>query len=287
MDGLEATRRIMRSNPTPVVVVSNLVEREIDLSFRALQAGALAVVPKPASRTAPNFPEQRRQLISTLQAMAGVKVVRRWATVYEVTRVDPKEYHTHRMRPPPQLVAIAASAGGPSALATLLGGLGGKIAAPVVIVQHMPDEFIGGLARWLGKFTETPVRMARNNEILKPGVVHLAPGGYHLRVQRRENQFVAQLDETRGEYHYQPAADVLFESVAAICGERGVGIVLTGMGTDGAAGLLAMRRAGARTFAQDENSSVVFGMPSAAIQGGAAERVMSPTQLAASLRKLF
>lgn len=287
MDGLEATRHIMRAHPTPVVIVSNLVEREIDLSFKALQAGALAVVPKPPSRNAPEFAAQRHQLVNTLQAMAGVRVVRRWASVYEVTQHEPKAYHTRRMRPTPELIAVAASAGGPSATATLLSGLGGGFKAPVVIVQHMPDEFIGGLARWLGKFTEAPVRMAADDEILQPGVVHLAPGGHHLRVQRHEGVFVARLDDKPGAYRYQPSADVLFESAAAACGERGVGIILTGMGDDGAAGLLAMRRAGARTFAQDESSSVVFGMPSAAIQRGAVERVMSPTQLAASLRKLL
>ncbi|MEL7234871.1 MAG: chemotaxis protein CheB, partial [Chloroflexota bacterium] len=214
MDGLEATRRIMRTNPTPVVIVSSLVEKEIDLSFRALQAGALAVVPRPPNRTDPEFPAQRQRLVSTLQAMAGVKVVRRWATVYEVTEHRPKEYTTRNLRAAPQLVAVAASAGGPSALATLLGGLRSQLTVPVVVVQHMPDEFIGGLARWLSKFTDVPVRVAQDNDLLKPGTVYLAPGNTHMRVQQREGSFIAVLDSEMGRHRYQPSADVLFESVA-------------------------------------------------------------------------
>lgn len=287
MDGLEATRRIMQTTPTPVVVVSGLVEREIDLSFRALQAGALAVVPKPGSRTDPHFPKQQHQMVNTLHAMAGVKVVRRWASVYEVQRNIIKPYHTHRMRPAPKFIAVAASAGGPSALATLIGSLGERLTVPVVIVQHMPSEFISGLTRWLAKFTDTPVQMAQDGKPLTAGVVHLAPGNAHLRVHSHMGQFFAQLDSTPHHYRYQPSADVLFESVAETCGERGVGIVLTGMGDDGAAGLLTMRQAGARTFAQDEASSIVFGMPAAAIRQGAVERVMTPAQIAASLAKLL
>ncbi|MEM6530298.1 MAG: chemotaxis protein CheB, partial [Chloroflexota bacterium] len=235
MDGLEATRRIMRTHPTPVVIVSNLVEKEIDLSFRALQAGALAVVPRPASRTDPDFARQQHKLLSTLQAMAGVKVVRRWATVYEVTEHRPREYNTHKLRPAPALVAVAASAGGPSALATLLGGLRSQLTVPIVVVQHMPDEFIGGLARWMSKFTDLPVQIVEDNAVLKNGMVYLAPGDAHVRVYRRESSFITKLDRAPGRYRHQPSADVLFESVAGACGERGVGIILTGMGDDSAA----------------------------------------------------
>lgn len=287
MDGLEATRLLMRQLPTPVVIVSGLVEKEIDLSFRALQAGALAVVPKPPAHNHPLFEHHQRQLISTLQAMAGVKVIRRWASVYEVTRKNTSIYETHQLRKPPLLVAVAASAGGPSALATFLGGLKNQLTVPIVIVQHMPAEFIMGLVRWLGKFTDLKVCIADDNTVLAAGVIYLAPGNSHLRIERDRRGFIARLDYKQGEYRYQPSADVLFKSMAVATGEQGVGIILTGMGNDGAAGLLTMRRAGARTFAQDETSSTVFGMPAAAIEIGAAERIMSPAQLATSLRKLF
>lgn len=287
MDGLEATRHIMRTVPTPVVIVSGLLEREIDLSFRALQAGALAVVAKPPARHDDAFPQHQHQLLNTLQAMAGVRVIRRWASVYQVPRYEPRTYETRKLRPAPSLIAVAASAGGPSALATLLAGIRNQLSVPMVLVQHMPGEFLEGLARWLGKYTDLPVNIAQDRQLLMPGMVHLAPGHAHLRVYRQEDRFVAILDTDPGPYRYQPAADVLFESVATACGNQGVGIVMTGMGDDGAAGLLKMRRAGARTFAQDAESATVFGMPGAAIEQGAAERVQSPAQLAASLRKLM
>ncbi len=289
MDGLSATRHLMQTNPRPVVVVSGLVDRDIDLSFRALEAGALAVLPKPGPRHTAEFARQQHQLTNTLRAMAGVKVVRRWPVQEPALHggAAASIYDTQRVRPSPLLIAIAASAGGPSALATLLGHLEQPLSVPIVVVQHMPDEFIEGLARWLERLTNLPVRLALHNQPLLPGVVHLAKGHAHLQVQRRGRHLVAQWDEAVGDYAYQPAADVLFESVARACGERGVGIVLTGMGSDGAAGLLHMHAAGARTFAQDEDSSIVFGMPAAAVRLGAVDRMMAPAQLAATLNKLL
>jgi two-component system, chemotaxis family, protein-glutamate methylesterase/glutaminase len=289
MDGLEATRRIMRHTPTPIVIVSDLVERQVDLSLRALQAGALAVVPKPPARHSASFAQGQQQLVNTLRAMAGVKVVRRWASVYEVNppTKEVHRYQTRGLRLMPELIAVAASAGGPSALATLIGGFRNEMTVPMVVVQHMPGEFLAGLGRWLGRFTELPIKIAVQDEVLMPGVIHLAPGGAHLRVERKQGRFRAVLDDEVGTYHYQPSANVLFGSVAEAVGERGVGVVLTGMGHDGAMGLLAMREAHARTYAQDQASSVVFGMPGAAIRNGAAERVMSPAQIAAAIRKLI
>ncbi|MEO0560910.1 MAG: chemotaxis-specific protein-glutamate methyltransferase CheB [Chloroflexota bacterium] len=288
MDGMEATRHIMRGTPTPIVIVSSLVDREIDLSFRALQAGALAVVPKPPARTSPEFSGAKLHLTNTLRAMADVKVIRRWASVYEVPKqTSPRAYNTEGLRGTPTIIAIAASAGGPSALATLIAGLRSNLSVPVVVVQHMPGEFIGGLARWLTKFTERPVTVAGHRDTLQPGVIHLAPGDRHLRVGQHGGRFIALLDDQPGRYRHHPSADVLFTSVAQAAAERGVGIVLTGMGSDGAAGLREMYRVHARTFAQDETSATVFGMPKAAIDYGAAEHIMAPAQIAASLRKLL
>ena len=288
MDGLEATRRIMRTTPTPVVVVSGLLEREIDLSFRALQAGALAVLPKPPARSSSTFAAEQQRLLNTLRAMSGVKLVRRWASVYEtIEHNGHTDYERNPARPSPLMIAVAASAGGPSALATLVGGLQNRLSVPMVVVQHMPGEFLGGLARWLGRFTTLPVRTARDGETLQAGTIYLAPSHAHLRVYRRHGAIVAALDDERGNHHHHPAADVLFESVAGACGARGVGVVLTGMGTDGARGLLAIKQQGGRTFAQDERSSTVYGMPGAAVRLGAADEVMSPGQLAVALRKLM
>lgn len=287
LDGLSATRRLMQTAPRPVVVVSGLLERDIDLSFKALEAGALAVAPKPGARHTAQFDQQQQQLTNTLRAMAGVRVVRRWAVSQPATAPPTDSLLPPTERPRPLLIAIAASAGGPGALAALLAHLHRPPPVPIVVVQHMPDEFIEGLARWLERLTQLPVRLAFHNQPLAPGMVHLASGRAHLRVQRGGRHLFAQRDEARGDYAYQPAADVLFESVALALGARSVGIVLTGMGADGAAGLLHMHAAGAHTFAQDEASSIVFGMPAAAIRLGAVERVMAPAQLAATLSRLL
>lgn len=285
MDGLEATRRIMAQNPTPVVVVSGLVDQDIELSFQALQAGALAVVEKPPDRSHPVFAEKQRQLVRTLSAMAGVSVVRRGRDLTadgDQAAIKPKATSVH-----PEIIAIGASAGGPSALSKLLAELPADLPVPIVVVQHIPNEFIAGLARWLEKVTPLRVTVAASGQLLLPGVVHLSPGTAHLQVVRIGESLVAQLDEKPGNYRYQPSVDVLFESVAAACGRRAIGMVLTGMGDDGAAGLLAMRQVGARTFAQDKASSTVFGMPAAAVERGAVEHIVPLAGLPSAILKLL
>lgn len=290
IDGLEATRRIMSRYPTPVVVVSSLVDHEIDLSFRAMQAGALAVVPKPPARNDPAFPSRHRQLVNTLMAMASVRVIRRWERAPGQNAVKPMDEAkpaAPRTRPAPEVVALGASAGGPSALRTLLGSLRADFAVPIVIVQHMPHEFVEGLARWLNDATPLRVQVATDGLHLEAGVVNLSPGTAHLKVERRKDDLVVCLERERGSYRYQPSVDVLFGSVATACGQTGAGIVLTGMGDDGTEGLLAMRQAGAYTFAQDEASCIVFGMPAAAIARGAVEQIVPLTRLAATLADLM
>lgn len=285
MDGFEATRRIMAESPTPVVVVSGLVDKDIELSFQALEAGALAVVEKPPDRNHPAFGEKQRQLVRTLSAMAGVSVVRRGRDVAAdggQPVVKPRAVSVQ-----PEIIAIGASAGGPSALSKLLSELPADLPVPIVVVQHIPHEFVPGLARWLAKVTPLRVDVAAAGQLLQPGVVHLSPGTAHLQVVRYGESLIAQLLQTQGAYRYQPSVDVLFESVAAACGKRAIGLVLTGMGDDGAAGLLAMRQMGARTFAQDKVSSTVFGMPAAAIERGAVENIVSLAALPSAILKLI
>ncbi len=292
LDGLEATRRIMSRQPTPVVVVSGLLERDVDLSFQALQAGALAVVEKPPDRQDPAFAAKHRQLVTTLAAMARVGVVRRWENDpgrNAVTQEAPRPRRaTNRLRVVPEVIAIGASAGGPGALSAIFRDLPGDFPVPIVVVQHMPDEFVAGLARWLHKATPLRVVVAADNLVLEPGVVHLGPGSTHLTVVRQpDGRLAARLLPTRGAHRYQPSVDVLFESVAQVCGRSAVGVVLTGMGDDGAAGLLAMRQAGAVTLAQDEASCTVYGMPGAAVARGAVEHVLGLSNLATTLLSLI
>lgn len=288
VDGLEATRRIMSRQPTPVVIVTSLMEREIDLSFQAVQAGALALVEKPPARTAPDFPAKQRQLVNTLAAMADVHVVRRWERPPgDNSKVAEPALPNTRSRPSPELVAIGASAGGPSALCNLLKGLPADFPLPIVVVQHIPQEFVPGMARWLNDTTPLVVRVATDGHVLESGVVNLSPGSVHTTVSNRGGDLVTRLIQDQGPHRHRPSVDVLFESVAKACGAASVGIILTGMGDDGAEGLLAMRQAGAYTFAQDEVSCTVFGMPGAAVERGAVEKILPLSHLSTMLLKML
>ena len=293
LDGLEATRQIMASRPTPTVVVSALVDEDVDLSFKAMEAGALAVLRKPPAHRDPDYSTLQREFITTLKAMAGVTVVRRWqepsAELKPVTGNLSQKYNISSDAEPvsqPELIAIGASAGGPSALSGLLAGLPAGFITPVMIVQHMPDEFLVGLARWLGKHTPLRVCMAESGQALQPATVYLAAGGAHLTAARRGRLLIANKVVDKTNERYCPSIDVFFASVAEVCGKTGVGIILTGMGDDGAKGLLSIRKAGGRTFAQSEASCTVFGMPGVAIANGAVEQTLTPEQMAQALRRL-
>jgi two-component system chemotaxis response regulator CheB len=289
MDGLEATRRIMASNPTPVVVVSGMLEVDVQLSLQALEAGALAVVGKPPDRKNPAYAAKVRELVMTLRAMAGVKVIARRAfpRPTDETQESGKSHEPQPAVVRPEIIAIGASTGGPSALNRLLKGFPADLSVPIVLVQHMPHEFIPGLARWLDNTTPLRFEIARSGLALMPGTVTIAPGTAHLALLRRGNGLVARLLPDDGTRRYVPSVDVLFDSVAKICGGAAIGVVLTGMGDDGAKGLLAMRTKGAYTFVQDEASCTVFGMPRAAIEKQAAQHIESLENLATKITKLI
>jgi two-component system chemotaxis response regulator CheB len=274
MDGLEAARQIMAQHPTPIVMVSGLLQEEISLSMQALEAGALAVVSKPPARHDPAFARHERRLIHTLTAMAGVHLVRRWTSA-------PRSNVAHIALPGvhPEVVAIGASAGGPGALVALLGSLTESFALPVLLVQHLPDEFVDGFAQWIAPHLALPLRVAEAGMPLEPATIYLAPAGRHLQVAR-VGGLVAALTPVTPADRYCPSVDALFTSVANVCGAFGVGIILTGMGDDGAAGLCALHEAGGRTFAQDPDSSVVYGMPRAAMARGGVQRVLALPELA-------
>ena len=299
LDGLEATRQIMARRPTPTVVVSALVDEDVDLSFKAMEAGALAVLRKPSTQRDPDYNTLQREFITTLRAMADVTVVRRWketpTNIKSATvNLSPKtengsKYNSASDAAPaskPELIAIGASAGGPSALSSLLTGLPADFMPPVVIVQHMPDEFLPGLARWLGKHTPLRVCMAESGEALQPATVYLAAGGAHLTIARQGRLLIVNKLTDQSNERYCPSIDVFFTSVAKVCGTTGIGIILTGMGDDGAKGLLGIRKAGGRTLAQSEASCTVFGMPAVAIANGAVEHTLTPEQMAQALRRL-
>lgn len=286
MDGFEATRLIMSSNPVPIVVISsNVDDEELRTTFRAIEEGALAVIEKPVGFGHPDFQAMRRDLVDTVRAMAEVKVFRHRAP----TGPPPVAFAVapaQRARAP-EIVAIGCSTGGPQALNALLGGLPAGFPLPILVVQHMSKGFIGGLAAWLQGNARLSIKLAEDRQKLEPATVYIAPDDRHLLVERGPDGLIARLSDAPLVSGFRPSATPMFNSVARTCTDRGVGVLLTGMGSDGAEGLLAMRRAGARTLVQDEASSVVYGMPSSALALAAVDQVVRLDQMPAYLRKLL
>jgi two-component system chemotaxis response regulator CheB len=291
LDGLETTRHIMEQHPTPIVIVSHAAS-DAELAIQAMQAGALAALEKPPARNHPDFARRCDELLSMLRLMAGVSVIRHWNAkprpAAEQRSPLPPALATGNstgtnQSPIPEIVAIGASAGGPGALSALLTGLMPTLNLPILITQHLTAEFMPGLAEWLNRSGPLSVRLAAHGDVPRPGEVLLAPGGVHMSLSA-EGRIV--LDSNKGAYRHQPAVDALFESVAQGYGPRAIGVVLTGMGDDGAAGLRAMRDAGAHTIAQDEATCVVFGMPGAAIALGAAEFVLPLKEISSAILAL-
>ncbi len=283
MDGLAATREIMHDHPTPIVIVSaTLDSQETNVAFQAIQAGALTALQKPAGPRSPDHGTQMRMLISTLRTMSSVHVIHHWKRPGPVQTppaiVDPEPVH---LQTKPDLIAIASSTGGPAALSTIIQGLPADFPVPIVIAQHITPDFVPSLAGWLSSVTGLTVSLARPGERPQPGHIYLAPGDHHLSMGYGE-RFVLDKRSAR----YTPSADVLLESVAARYGNRAIGIVLTGMGDDGAKGLRAMYERGAFTIAQDEASSVVYGMPQQAVAIGAVRKVLPLTGIPQALVNL-
>jgi two-component system, chemotaxis family, protein-glutamate methylesterase/glutaminase len=279
LGGLDATRQIMEQFPTPIVIVSN-ASSDADMAMQAMQAGALAAIEKPPAKSHPEFEARCDELLSMLRLMAGVRVIRHWGAssngTGDLPTTPPAKLHDRL----PEIVAVGASAGGPGTLATLFRGLPSDFCLPILVVQHLAVEFMPGLADWLSRSGSLPVRLAVDGEMPAPGVALVAPGGHHMRLGA-DRRIV--LDSNRGNFRHHPAVDVLLGSVADCYGARAIGAVLTGMGDDGAVGLRAMRDAGARTIAQDEATSVVFGMPAASIALGAAEFVLPLEKIASTI----
>lgn len=282
MDGFEATRQIMVEVPTPIVIVSGSLDvREVEVSMHALRAGALTVLPKPPGPESPDFEKQSRRFIDSIKAMSQVKVVRRWA---ERARQEPRPQPLPGVRngPRPRVVAIAASTGGPAALARILSELPGDFPVPVMVVQHIARGFVDGFAAWLNTTASLKVTVAKDGEPLCARTVYVAPDDGHLGATDRSTITVPTDPPIDG---FRPSATFLFESVARVFGTSAIAVILTGMGRDGVAGLRAVRETGGRVLAQDEESSVVFGMPGAAVSEGLVDAMLPLGTLAFRLRE--
>ena len=281
MNGYEATRRIMEQFPTRIVMVSASTSREeTDIAFEALKAGALTLVDKPGGPDHPNHAKTVRTLIETVKLMSEVKVVRRWPRRERPAPPSPLPVRPSRKI---RLIAIGASTGGPQVLAGLLAKLPGDLAAPVLIVQHIASGFTPGLVEWLSQATPLRVKVAEPGESVRSGAVYFAPVDFQMGIAADGR---IRLAKEPAEDGFCPSASYLFQSVAQSYGGAAIGVLLTGMGRDGAAGLLRLREAGGVTMAQDEETSVIFGMPAEAIRLGAVQHVLSPDRMAEMIRTL-
>ncbi len=286
MNGFEATRSIMEKCPTPIVIVSGSASiREVATNFQALEAGALAVTARPDGIGHINHDRSAKELVDTVKLMSEVKVVKRWVR----SKPNPALASTGTLRAiaqshaPIQVVAIGASTGGPLVLRTIFSLLPKDLPVPLLVVQHMTPGFTRGFVEWLADSSGFPAHVAAAGESLLPGQAYIAPDDFHMGVNR-DHRIV--LTKDKRENGMRPAASWLFRSVESVFGQNAAGVLLTGMGVDGVEELKRLREAGAITIAQDEETSVVHGMPGQAIKIGAATHILSPENIAKLLGTL-
>ena len=277
MDGLTFLQKLMKHYPLPVIVVSSLTPEGSATAVRALQLGAVDVVSKSGS--AYDVGDLGKALAEKIRLAAHARCFRRVPSTTTPARQPTAQPEGHAMiATTNKILAIGASTGGTEAIRNVLTQL--PASGPgTVIVQHMPQHFTTAFAQRLNQLCAMDVREAANGDSVVPGVALLAPGNYHMVLRRCDARYYVEVKRGPPVHHQRPAVDVLFHAVAKYAGHNAIGVLLTGMGADGAKGLLAMRDAGARTLAQDETTSVVFGMPKEALRLGAAERAVPLDQM--------
>jgi two-component system, chemotaxis family, protein-glutamate methylesterase/glutaminase len=286
MNGLEATRVIMENCPVPIVIVTGSSSTaEMESAFSALESGALAVMKRPMAIGHPQHTATARELIQTVKLMSAVKVVRRWSKTSKPFRVTASASmpQTITSQAEIRLIAIGSSTGGPLVLQQILSALPGNFPVPIILVQHIAEGFTENFAEWLMQSTGFPVSMAGQDVLMQPGHAYAAPNGYQTTVDGAGRIRLQKGDPANG---HCPSVACLFRSVAEAYGAHAAGVLLTGMGTDGAVELGLMKNKGAVTIAQDKGSSVVHGMPGEAVALGAATYVLAPDQIAAALASL-
>jgi two-component system chemotaxis response regulator CheB len=294
MDGITFLRKIMAERPTPVVICSTLTEKGAKTTLEALAAGAVAIVTKPRLGLKQFLSESGDELVSTVRAAARANV-RRLAPRADTALppVAPKNTADVILAPggpramtqtTERVVALGTSTGGTQALEEVLSALP-RVCPGIVIVQHMPEKFTAAFAARLDGICRIEVREARHNDRVVPGRALIAPGGRHMLLKRSGAQYFVEVVDGPVVNRHRPSVDVMFRSVAKSAGVNALGVIMTGMGDDGAAGLAEMRGAGARTLAQDEESCVVFGMPKEAIKRGGVERSVPLQAIAAEIMK--
>ncbi len=297
MDGLTFLRKIMSQHPIPVVIISSLTEQGTSTGMKALELGAVEIITKPQMNTRQFIEESRIRICDAVKAAAYARLrrptrtsgetpeVRHVGPKYSADAILPAGHPTSMIKTTELVVAVGASTGGTEALTTFLKQM--PIDCPgIAIVQHMPEKFTTSFANRLNEICQITVKEAANNDTVLRGQALIAPGNYHMLLKRSGAKYYVEVREGPLVNRHRPSVDVLFRSAARYVGANAIGVIMTGMGDDGAKGLLEMKEAGARTVAQDEKSCVVFGMPKEAIKLGAADRVVSLDQIAGEVLKL-
>src|SRR5574343_1837557 len=294
MDGISFLRKIMAEHPTPVIICSSLAEKGAQATFDAMAAGAVTIITKPKAGLKSFLEDAANDIVHAVRAAAraNMQVLSRLGSASAVNPINRPKLTADVILPPgaptamakttDQLIAIGTSTGGTQALEAVLTRLPSTCLG-IVIVQHMPEKFTAMFAERLNSICEIEVREAVNGDRVMPGRALIAPGGRHMMLKRSGAQYVVEVVDGPLVNRHKPSVDVLFRSVAKFAGANALGIIMTGMGDDGARGMKEMHDAGARTIAQDEASCVVFGMPKEAIKLGAAEKVMALDEIPAAI----
>ena len=286
MDGLEFLSRLMRLRPMPVVMVSTLTEQGAEVTLRALELGAVDFVAKPRIGVSSGLNELASDIVDKIRVAACARVGRHsvaapGAPVTTTATITAVPVPLPRISTE-KVICIGASTGGTEAIRAVLVPMPADAPA-IVITQHMPPGFTTSFAARLNTLCRISVAEARHGERILPGHAYIAPGGYHLRIERSGSNYVVVIEDTEPVNRHKPSVEVLFRSAARIIGPNAIGVMLTGMGADGAQAMREMKDAGSHNYVQDEASCVVFGMPRMAIQAGAAHEILPLTQIAPAL----
>jgi two-component system chemotaxis response regulator CheB len=281
MDGLDFLERLMRLRPMPVVMVSTLTERGSDAAFRAMELGAVDFVAKPKMGVANGIQHYAMEISDKIRAAAAARIGRMPAAARPVAQPGARR-GLHRLASTEKLIVIGASTGGTEAIKDVLVAMPPD-APGILVTQHMPEGFTRSFAARLDGLCKVAVKEADDGERVLPGHVYIAPGHSHLLLRKSGANYITQLSQSEPVNRHRPSVDVLFHSAAECAGKNVIGVILTGMGKDGAAGMLELRKAGAYTYAQDKDSCVVYGMPREAVAVGGVEEVLPLDQIAGAV----
>ncbi|MEL7632478.1 chemotaxis response regulator protein-glutamate methylesterase [Sporomusa sphaeroides] len=288
MDGIKALELIMKEAPTPVVMISSLTQAGAVATLRALEIGAVDFVAKTAGPIS-NITAIRTEILTKCRAAVRANVLQLAtgrATAGALPAM-PKMHSQPGLALDERIVAIGTSTGGPRALQEIITKIPGNIPCGIVIVQHMPPGFTKSLAERLDSLSSVTVKEAEHNDVIRPGYVFIAPGDYHMLIEREGGKTVIKLNQNPPIGGHRPAVDPLMESVARTYGSKAIGVILTGMGRDGAKGIEAIKRQNGYTIAEDQSTAVVYGMPKAAIELGVVDKIVPITGVTAEILKVL